>query len=87
MGGGGNPGDWGDICPPTYYVKKDPVIRYREQDEKCANAALHAFSRHLWSLVEELVGLCLFDINVKNDTKGKIAMKLLSLDHKVCTKR
>ena len=75
------------FAPPTYYVKKDPVIKYREQDEKYAKAALHAFSRHLWSLAEELVGLCLFDINVKNDTKGKIAMKLLSLNHKVCTKR
>ena len=63
------------------------LIKYREQDEKCANAALHAFSRHLWYLTEELVVLCLFDTNVKDETKGKIAMKLLSLDHKVCTKR
>merc|ERR1712240_679492 len=63
------------------------LIKYREQDEKCANAALHAFSRHLWYLTEELVVLCLFDTNVKDETKDKIDMKLLSLDHKVCNKR
>ena len=63
------------------------LIQYREEDEQCANAALDAFSRHLWYLTEELVVLGLFCRNVKVETKEKIAKKLLSLDYKVCSKR
>ena len=36
------------------------LIQYRKIDEVCANAALRAFSRHLWYLTEELVVLGLF---------------------------
>ena len=75
----------------TLISKRQRPTNSSTRDHKClenaCNAALNAFSRHLWYLTEELVVLCLFDTNVKDETKGKIAMKLLSLDHKVCTKR
>ena len=63
------------------------LIQYRKIDEVCANAALRAFSRHLWYLTEELVVLGLFSKSVEDKTKEKMAIKLVGLDRKVCSKR
>ena len=39
-----------ESAPLNEHMLINNLIKYREQDEKCANAALHAFSRHLWYL-------------------------------------
>ena len=74
-------------APANDLMLVNNLIQYRNVDEECANAALDAFSRHLWYLAEELVVLGLFCRSVKDETKEKIAKKLVSLDHKVCSKR
>ena len=53
----------------------------------CANAALKAFSNHLWYLTEELVPIALFSNAVDMGTKQIIAEKMLLLDRKTCSKR
>ena len=74
-------------APSNDLILINKLIQYRQIDKDCADAALLAFSRHLWFLTEELVVLGLFCKGVNDATKEKMADKLFSLEHKVCSKR
>lgn len=64
------------------------LIEYRKIDKPCADAALKAFSLHLWYLTEELTPLALFCNQVPCDTKLKMVEKLLTLPKDtLCSKR
>ena len=63
------------------------LYEYRKVDKVCADAAINAFSNHLWYLTEELVMLGLFSSRVPLPTKIKMVEKLKSVDHHICSKR
>ena len=53
----------------------------------CSSAALKGLSKHLWYLTEELAPLILFSDIVDDDTKQKVAEKLLTMDKQFFTHR
>ena len=63
------------------------LYEYRKVDKVCADAAIDAFSNHLWYLTEELVMLGLFSSKVPLPTKIKMVEKLKSVDKRICSKR
>ena len=60
---------------------------YRKVEKVCADAAINAFSNHLWYLTEEFVMLGLFSSRVPLPTKVKMVEKLKSVDKRICSKR
>ena len=63
------------------------LYKYRKVDKVCADAAINAFSNHLWYLTEELVLLGVFSSRVPLPTKVKMVEKLKSVDKHICSKR
>ena len=63
------------------------LYEYRKVDKVCADAAINAFSNHLWYLTEELAMLGLFSSRVPLPTKVKMVEKLKSVDKRICSKR
>ena len=63
------------------------LIEYENVDSTCAEAAIKAFSGHMWYLTEELVPLAFSCTEVEDMMKQKMADKLLKLDKRKCRKR
>ena len=74
-------------APSNDILLINSLIHYRKIDKLCADAAMKAFSRHMWYLTEELVPLGLFCGNVSVEVKEKMVKRLRSLDQMVCSKR
>lgn len=52
------------------------MIAYSKSDENMAKLILKKFSRHLWYLSEEVIGMAFFDENISNSVKAKMVEKL-----------
>lgn len=52
------------------------MIRYIKVDENMAKLILQKFSRHLWYLSEEAIGMAIFDETISNEIKTKMVAKL-----------
>ena len=55
------------------------IHQYQPKDTVLASAALKAFKRHQNYLEEEMVPLCLFDINLNNQEKHEVATKIIQV--------
>ena len=54
------------------------ILQFKQINQRAAKGALKGIGNHLWYLTEELLPLRLFSNNVSEDTKAKIAKKILS---------
>ena len=54
------------------------ILQFKVINQRAAKGALKGIGNHLWYLTEELLPLSLFSKNVSEDTKAKIARKILS---------
>ena len=70
-------------APLNYLTLINNLIEYQGVDKVCADAAIKAFSAHLWYLTEELVPLALYSSAVDPAIKAKMADGLLQLDKKL----
>ena len=79
---------WWLTAPVAAYAPTNDVAlisrlqRYAAVDEKSSSAALTAFKRHTWYLVQELVPLTLFCRSVDDEVKEEMAKKLKEFQHK-----
>ena len=76
---------WMTAPVPSHAPSNDLALlkalkRYEGVDKVCAEAALHAFSNHLWYLTEDLILLCLFCSTTSNTVKEAIRIRLLQSD-------
>ena len=84
---------WWATAPVTSSAPYNDVLllkgleKYKQIDQVCANAAIKAFSNHLWYLTEELVVLGLFSSCVSDLMKARMAEKMISNEKKICSKR
>ena len=63
-------------------------ITYADIDSVIAKAAVTSFKRHLWYITEELAPLALYSNEVDNNTKQKMADKILKASRdRLCSKR
>nr|CAH0098703.1 unnamed protein product [Daphnia galeata] len=53
------------------------MLRYKEHDEKAADAAIKSINNHLWYLTQELVVLAIFDKNLPPSLRQKMVENLL----------
>ncbi len=63
-------------APATDLKLLQNIINYTEKSPVTAECALKAFSRHLWYLSEECMGLAFFDPKVDVATKKAMVLKL-----------
>ena len=54
------------------------ILQLKEINQRAAKDALKGIGNHFWYLTEELLPLSLFSNSVSEDTKAKIAKKILS---------
>ena len=65
----------------TYDLKLyKALLRYQAVDRKLADSALATLNRHLWYLAPQTVLFALFSDKVSEDTKSRMAARLLTLD-------
>ena len=64
-----------------------PLHSHKQVDESLASAALQAFNRHTWHLSEELVPLCLFSTELKDDIKTSMVSALMQASTDMPSKR
>ena len=56
------------------------LLRYQAVDKELAESALATLNRHLWYLAPQTVVFALFSNKVSEDTKSRMAARLLTLD-------
>jgi len=56
------------------------LLRYQAVDKELAESALATLNRHLWYLAPQTVMFALFSNKVSEDTKSRMAARLLTLD-------
>ena len=59
-------------------------ITYADIDSVIAKAAVTSFKCHLWYIIEELASLTLYSNEVDNNTKQKMADKILKASRSFC---
>ena len=65
----------------TYDLKLyKALLRYQAVDKELADSALATLNRHLWYLAPQTVLFALFSDKVSEDTKSRMAARLLTLD-------
>ena len=71
---------WGCDAPSNDLKLYKELLVFKNIDETLATAALATLDRHHWYLAPSVVMFSLFSDKVSNDTKSRMAAKLLSFD-------